>query len=281
MGTRYTITRHGGKMSIKIDLGSVMFVPKGDWQPDVTYERNNLVRYSNAAWMCRVASSIGVEPSKSSTDWYVLAEDTSNVASVNGMTGEVEIEVVPTNHASETADYGVGSTSSYGHVKLTDTVAGEYTAKAGYSISPAAVYQIQSFIDNTIVPGINEATIKASDAYNLAADTDTILAPIKDIVGELEEKTNSAIKDIQVNGTTVTITKNDGTTVTVYTQDTDNDTKVMNTSNSNVKAFITGTTLATSAAGTQVFDTSVYLTEVAGVLHVSRLEAGNGSIWIE
>ena len=268
-------------MSIKIDLGSVMFVPKGDWQPDVTYERNNLVRYSNAAWMCRVASSTGVEPSKSSTDWYVLAEDTSNVASVNGMTGEVKIEVVPTNHASETTNYGIGSNTSYGHVRLTDTIAKEYTAMAGYSVSPAAVYQIQTFINDTVIPGINEATIKASDAYNLAADTDTILAPIKDIVDELEEKTNGAIKDIQVDGTTVTITKNDGTAVTVYTQDTDNDTKVMNTSNSNVKAFITGTTLATSAAGTQVFDTNVYLTEVAGVLHVSRLEAGNGSIWIE
>lgn len=268
-------------MSIKIDLGSVMFVPKGDWQPDVTYERNNLVRYSNAAWMCVVASSTGVEPSKASTDWYVLAEDTSNVASVNGMTGEVRIEVVPTNHASETTNYGVGSASAYGHVKLVDTAVGEYTAIAGYAISPAAVYQIESFINDTVVPGINEAAIKAADAYNLAADTDTILAPIKDIVGELEEKTDGAIKDIQFNGTTVTIIKNDGTTSTTYTQDTNEDTKVMNTSNSNVKAFITGTTLATSAAGTQVFDTNVYLTEVPGVLHVSRLEAGNGSIWIE
>lgn len=268
-------------MSIKIDLGSVMFVPKGDWQPDVTYERNNLVRYSNAAWMCRVASSTGIAPSKDSTDWYVLAEDTSNVASVNGMTGEVTIEAAPINHASESADYGVGSAYTYGHVKLTDTVSGDFTANAGYAISSAAVYQIQTYIENTVIPGINEAAIKANDAYNLAADTDTILAPIKDIVGELEEKTDGAIKDIQFNGTTVTITKNDGTTSTTYTQDTNDDTKVMNTSNSNVKAFITGTTLATSAAGTQVFDTGVYLTEVPGVLHVSRLEAGYGSIWIE
>jgi ribonuclease PH len=268
-------------MSIKIDLGSVMFVPKGDWQPDVTYERNNLVRYNNAAWMCRVASSTGVEPSKGSTDWYVLAEDTSNVASVNGMTGEVKIEVVPTNHASDTTNYGVGSTSSYGHVKLTDTVASEYTASSGYAVSPTAVYQIQSFVENTVVPGMNEAIIKANDAYNLAADTDTVLAPIKNIVGELAEKTNSAIKDIQVDGTAVTITKNDGTVNTVYTQDTDYDFNVWNMPNNNVVAFITGTTVATSTAGTQVFDTGVYLTTVPGVLHVSRLEAGNGSIWIE
>lgn len=269
------------KMSIRIDLGSVMFVPKGDWQPDVTYERNNLVRYSNAAWMCRVASSTGVEPSKNSTDWYVLAEDTSNVASVNGMTGEVTIEAAPINHASGSTNYGVGSINTYGHVKLTDVVNGDYTANSGYAISSAAVYQIQSFIDDIVVPSVNEAIIKANDAYNLAADTDTILAPIKDIVDELEEKTDGAIRDIQFEGTTVTITKNDGTTSTTYTQDTNDDTKVMNTSNSNVKAFITGTTLATSAAGTQVFDTNVYLTEVPGVLHVSRLEAGFGSIWIE
>ena len=48
---------------------------------------------------------------------------------------------------------------------------------------------------------------------------------------------------------------------------TNTDTKVTNTLNTTSKAYITGTTSATTNTGTQVFDTGVYLESTAGNLH--------------
>ena len=50
----------------------------------------------------------------------------------------------------------------------------------------------------------------------------------------------------------------------------DTDTKVTNTLNTAAKAYLTGTTTATTNTGTQVFDTGVYLTENPGELHADK-----------
>ena len=50
----------------------------------------------------------------------------------------------------------------------------------------------------------------------------------------------------------------------------DTDTKVTNTLNTAAKAYLTGTTSATTNTGTQVFDTGVYLTENPGELHADK-----------
>ena len=83
-------------MSTQIDLGPVMSVPKGDWNADTTYERLNMVRHNSAAWICNVATSKGVEPTESSTDWYLQVKDTSAVTSVNGKKGDVVITLTET-----------------------------------------------------------------------------------------------------------------------------------------------------------------------------------------
>lgn len=83
-------------MSTQIDLGPVLSVPKGDWNADTTYERLNLVRHNSASWICNVATSKGVEPTEDSTDWYLQVKDTSSVTSVNGMKGDVVIELTET-----------------------------------------------------------------------------------------------------------------------------------------------------------------------------------------
>lgn len=83
-------------MSTRIDLGPVLSVPKGDWNADTTYERLNMVRHNSAAWICNVATSKGVEPTESSTDWYLQVKDTSAVTSVNGMKGDVVITLTET-----------------------------------------------------------------------------------------------------------------------------------------------------------------------------------------
>ena len=44
------------------------------------------------------------------------------------------------------------------------------------------------------------------------------------------------------------------------------------------KAYITGTTSASTNTGTQVFDTGVYLTTTAGQLNVNSLSIGGSAI---
>lgn len=80
-------------MATQIDLGAVVPIGKGDWDIGTTYERTNIVRHNSAAWVCKVNTSIGVEPSEDSSDWYLLTKDTSSVTSVNGQKGDVTINI--------------------------------------------------------------------------------------------------------------------------------------------------------------------------------------------
>ena len=91
-------------MSTQIDLGPVMSVPKGDWNANTTYERLNMVRHNSAAWICNVATSKGVEPTESSTDWYLQVKDTSAVTSVNGMKGDVVVKTAETPPANDNSN---------------------------------------------------------------------------------------------------------------------------------------------------------------------------------
>lgn len=79
-------------MASQIDLGAVVPIGKGDWNSGITYERANIVRHNSTAWICKVATSLGVEPTEDSSDWYLLVKDTSSVTSVNGMKGDVVVD---------------------------------------------------------------------------------------------------------------------------------------------------------------------------------------------
>ena len=104
------------------------------------------------------------------------------------------------------------------------------------------------------------------------------LSSISDIKGQRIDSTY--IKGLSISGTTITYTKGNGTTGTITTQDTNTDTKVTNTLGTTTKAYITGTTSATTSTGTQIFDTGVYLSTTAGELVATKFTGalnGNAS----
>lgn len=69
----------------------------------------------------------------------------------------------------------------------------------------------------------------------------------------------------------------DGVTSNIQSQlNNKTDTKVTNTLATTTKAYLTGTTSATTNTGTQVFDTGVYLDTIAGRLRVGSLDIGGG-----
>lgn len=98
-------------MATQIDLGAVVPIGKGDWNPSTTYERANIVRHNSVAWICKVATSLGVEPTEDSSDWYLLVKDTSSVTSINGMRGDVTIDSVLKNPSIDDNSLKIASTA--------------------------------------------------------------------------------------------------------------------------------------------------------------------------
>lgn len=98
-------------MATQIDLGAVVPIGKGDWNPSTTYERANIVRHNSVAWICKVATSLGIEPTETSSDWYLLVKDTSSVTSINGMRGDVTIDSVLENPSVDDNSLKIASTA--------------------------------------------------------------------------------------------------------------------------------------------------------------------------
>ena len=53
----------------------------------------------------------------------------------------------PTNHASSTSQYGVGSATKYGHVNLSDTADSSLGSSSGTAATPAMVYAVKTVAD--------------------------------------------------------------------------------------------------------------------------------------
>lgn len=107
-------------MATQIDLGAVVPIGKGDWNEGTTYERANIVRHNSVAWICKVDSSIGVEPTEDSSDWYLLVKDTSSVTSVNGQRGDVNLDLI----TSEEVDSKISNLESTINSKLPNIMVG-------------------------------------------------------------------------------------------------------------------------------------------------------------
>lgn len=141
-------------MASQIDLGAVVPIGKGDWNSSTTYERTNIVRHNSTAWICKVATSTGVEPTESSSDWYLLVKDTSSVTSVNGMIGDVNINSILENPSTNDNSLKIASTS-WVKTKVDNAIDGVNTQ----------VTQVDSKA-STALQTANTANSKAEEALN-------------------------------------------------------------------------------------------------------------------
>lgn len=111
------------------------------------------------------------------------------------------------------------------------------------------------------VTGKPSSYTPASHTHAIADVTD-----LETTLDTINEEIDGSISGLSISGKVITYTKNDGTTGTITIQDTSTDTKVTNTLATTTKAYVTGTTSASTNTGTQVFDTGVYLDTTAGQL---------------
>lgn len=79
--------------------------------------------------------------SNSSGKVAVSSITSTELGYLSGVTSSIQTQIygrAPTSHASSGVGYGVGTSSNYGHLKLTDTISTNST-DAGYATTPAAV----------------------------------------------------------------------------------------------------------------------------------------------
>lgn len=156
-------------MATQIDLGAVVPIGKGDWNPSTTYERANIVRHNSVAWICKVATSLGVEPTETSSDWYLLVKDTSSVTSINGMKGDVTIDSVLENPSIDDNSLKIASTA-WANTKISqvDSKAEEALSKTGLPLGHIYLWPFSTPPDGSIqLNGSTYSRELYSDLWNL------------------------------------------------------------------------------------------------------------------
>ena len=100
--------------------------------------------------------------------------------SITGLTNSK----APNNHASTATTYGTGSSTNYGHVKLSDSTSSTSSTGEGTAATPAAVKAVQDNVDN--LKTANETAISgkapkmhASDTPSYGVGTDTQWGHVK------------------------------------------------------------------------------------------------------
>lgn len=89
-------------MATKYDLGCVLPIGKGDWNAETTYERTNIVRHNNSAWVCKVKQCLNSPPSEDNEDWYLLVRD-------NVVTNFTNIPTIPTAELDDNTKHAVNA----------------------------------------------------------------------------------------------------------------------------------------------------------------------------
>ena len=128
------------------------------------------------------------------------------------------------------------------------------------------IYTYDSSQNTTFPANVTATTFVGALSGNASTATTATNVAWSGVTSKPSYYDAKAIKGITRSGTTFTYTCMDGTTGTFTQQDNNTDTKVTNTLATTTKAYVTGTTSASTNTGTQVFDTGVYLDTTAGQL---------------
>ena len=149
-------------------------------------------------------------------------------------------------------------------------------------------YVNQNAFSNVKVGSTTVAADSPTDTLTLTAGSNITITPdatndnvtiaAKDTV--YTHPTTSGNKHIPSGGSSGQVLRWSADGTAAWGSDNNTDTKVTNTLNTTAKAYVTGTTSATTNTGTQVFDTGVYLDTTAGKLVASTFSgalSGNAS----
>ena len=235
---------------------------------------------------------------------------TTELGYLKDTTGSVQTQIngkAPTSHASTGTSYGVSTASNYGHAKASSTTPkanGE--AVAGTETSSFARGDHVHPLQTSVSGSAGSCTGNASTASKWKNPID--LSWTGDAAGVMTVDGSESVEStltLAATGVTagsygpaadaspahkgvfsvpyITVDKKGRVTAAAtktITLPADSDVKVTSTLNSTTKAYITGTTTATTNTGGLIFDTAVYLDAAAGKLVATTFSgalSGNAS----
>lgn len=114
--------------------GRVMPVPKGDYNPGTTYDVLDIVSHNKRPWICRKPSTVGIEPTTSASEFWMLLVDVdiTNADTLDGkdstyfMSKEEMFEMFKTHQLIFRADAWVGDVAPFTQaVQLSHIKAGD------------------------------------------------------------------------------------------------------------------------------------------------------------
>ena len=264
VGSNSTVTTsHRTRVTLTAQNGTTGYV--------YTRPRKMLINVSTAGHGLTV--TIEAKTGVSGASWTTLG-----TYELNGWSGWNDIPM-----SISTFGGGINQTGNYWYMRLTfatTSVSSSYTTTKSSIIGlrlfgdtcwtrtsnmgeTGHLYSYDSSQNATFPANVTATTFVGALSGNATTATNVAWSGITSKPSYYDAK---AIKGITRSGTTFTYTCMDGTTGTFTQQDNNTDTKVTNTLATTTKAYITGTTSATTNTGTQVFDTGVYLDTTAGQL---------------
>lgn len=98
---------------------------------------------------------------------------------VDGLDGEVsglQTGKAPTNHASTSTTYGLGTASSYGHVRLSDIANDSQNVSDGVGVTPYALNRLWQYLQLSTPTKVFDSNLSASDLNTLNTETGSLTA---------------------------------------------------------------------------------------------------------
>ena len=244
--TTYTLTQDAS------DGHKITLTPSSGTATTITIPDNNTT-YSDATQSARGLMSAA---DKKKLDGIATGAEVNQNAFSNVAVGSTTIVA---DGKTDTLTIEAGSNITLTPDATNDklTIAAKDTTYGAATTSAAG---LMSAADKTKLDGI--AT--GANAYTLPVASSSALGGVK--IGYTASGKNYPVA-LDANGRMY---------VSVPWSDTNTDTKVTNTLATTTKAYVTGTTSASTNTGTQVFDTGVYLDTTAGCLAATSFKIGEG-----
>lgn len=111
-----------------------------------TYGTGSSTNYGHVKLSDSTSSTSGVSGGIAATPAAVKAVNDSLSSNVSSLQSSIDGKA-PTSHASSDTTYGTGSSTKYGHVKLSDATDGTEGESNGVAATPAAVATVQAAVD--------------------------------------------------------------------------------------------------------------------------------------
>lgn len=105
-----------------------------------------------------------------------VSSHTTQIGTINTSVEGLQTGKAPINHASTSATYGLGTASSYGHVRLSDIANDSQNVSDGVGVTPYALNRLWQYLQIGTPTKVFDSSLTASDLNTLNMETGSLSA---------------------------------------------------------------------------------------------------------